>query len=213
MKAKQNKNSSLKNGIQDQDLSKKGIAVEDQIIRLFDEVLESDEKIIKGFKPNKIKLIFSKFLLIGLPCLFIAFFGLLTYFIPDNQTSYTASLVIMIVAFSLSLLLFAMGMCFVVLYYRNTYYVYTNKRLIIRTGIIGIDFKRLDLNNVSEGEVYTSFIDKMLRKNTGTIKFKSNYAQMSSINGNYIFAHIEKPYDVYKEIKTLINEVQSNQKK
>ena len=76
------KNKQSQVDVQDKEMKGKKITLEDQIIRNFDEVLESDEKIIKGFKPNKAKVFWSRILLTGVPCLFIALLGLFAFLFP-----------------------------------------------------------------------------------------------------------------------------------
>ena len=193
--------------VADESMKQGEISLEDQVIRLFNDVLETDEKIVKGFKPNKLKLFFSRLLLVGVPCLFILMLGLFAFFIPDPETPYSTSLAVMIVSSCLSAIIFCLSIFFTCLYYKNTYYVYTNKRVIIRTGVFGVDFKSLDLKNVGAFDVYVSLLDKILRKNTGTVKFGSNSSPINSANGSYQFAHIEKPYEVYKDIKEHINKI------
>ena len=139
--------------------------------------------------------------------------GLFAFLFPDAETSFAASLAVMIVSMALAVLIFACSIWFTCLYFKNTYYAYTNKRIIIRTGIFGVDFKSLDLDNIGASDVYVSLLDKLIRKHTGTIKFGSNSSPINGTNGNYMFAHIEGPYEVYKEIKNFINEVQNKQKK
>ena len=95
------------------------------------------------------------------------------------------------------------------IYYKNLYYAYSNKRIIIRSGVFGVDFKSLDMSMIGAVNVYVSLIDKILRKNTGTILFGStasplNYGQTSGTC--YKFTHIKMPYETCKEVKSYIDE-------
>jgi uncharacterized membrane protein YdbT with pleckstrin-like domain len=98
---------------------------------------------------------------------------------------------------------------FASIYYKNIYYAYSNKRIIIRSGIFGVDFKSLDMSMIGAVNVYVSLIDKIVRKNTGSISFGSTaspigYAQSSG--AAYKFNHIAMPYETCKEIKSFIDE-------
>ena len=55
-------------------------------------------------------------------------------------------------------------------------------------------------------DVYVSVIDKILRKNTGSVTYGSMASPMNGNTGSlYRFSHIETPYETCKEIKTAIN--------
>jgi len=95
--------------------------------------------------------------------------------------------------------------------YNKRFYAYTNKRIIIQNGFIGIDFKSLDLKFIGATEVKVDFLDKLLKRNTGTIKFGS-HATPTNVQGvqAFQFVGILDPYNVYKEIKKHMDEVKSN---
>ncbi len=196
------------NEVQDESLKKGKISVEDQVIRLFDDVIEADETIQKGFKPNK-KKVFASFIIFDV---IVAFFFSLTILgmwldgeIPQKEkiigTCIVAGVVLLIVSFT---------MWFVSLYYKNAYYVYTNKRIIVRTGVFGVDFHSLDIENIGASNVCVSLLDKMVGKNTGSIRFGSNSSPIT--NSYYGFMNIENPYQVYKEIKGYIQTIQTSEK-
>lgn len=196
------------NEVQDESLKKGKISVEDQVIRLFDDVIEADETIQKGFKPNK-KKVFASFIIFDV---IVAFFFSLTILgmwfdgeIPQKEkiigTCIVAGVVFLIVALT---------MWFVSLYYKNAYYVYTNKRIIVRTGVFGVDFHSLDIENIGASNVCVSLLDKMVGKNTGSIRFGSNSSPIT--NSYYGFMNIENPYQVYKEIKGYIQTIQTSEK-
>jgi len=55
--------------------------------------------------------------------------------------------------------------------FNNTYYCYTNKRLIIRSGAIGIDYKSLEFKGINLTKVAVGFLDK--KHGTGNLFFSS----------------------------------------
>lgn len=197
-----------KNNIQDENLKKGKVAIEDQVIRLFDDVIEADETIQKGFKPNK-KKVFASFIIFDV---IVAFFFSLTILgmwldgeIPQKEKIIGTCIVAGVV-----LLIVSLTMWFVSLYYKNAYYVYTNKRIIVRTGVFGVDFHSLDIDNIGASNVCVSLLDKMVGKNTGSIRFGSNSSPIT--NSYYGFMNIENPYQVYKEIKGYIQTIQTSEK-
>lgn len=60
-------------------------------------------------------------------------------------------------------------MLFATLYYKNIFYCITNKRLIIRSGIVGADYKAVEFKDVSKVEVKRIWFDKWFKRNSGTI--------------------------------------------
>lgn len=196
------------NEVQDESLKKGKISVEDQVIRLFDDVIEADETIQKGFKPNK-KKVFALYIIFDV---IVAFFFSLTILgmwldgeIPQKEKISGTCIVAGVV-----LLIVSLTMWFVSLYYKNAYYVYTNKRIIVRTGVFGVDFHSLDIENIGASNVCVSLLDKMVGKNTGSIRFGSNSSPIT--NSYYGFMNIENPYQVYKEIKGYIQTIQTSEK-
>lgn len=196
------------NEVQDESLKKGKISVEDQVIRLFDDVIEADETIQKGFKPNK-KKVFASYIIFDV---IVAFFFSLTIIGMwlDGEIPQTERIIGTCIVAGVVLFIVALTMWFVSLYYKNAYYVYTNKRIIVRTGVFGVDFHSLDIENIGASNVCVSLLDKMVGKNTGSIRFGSNSSPIT--NSYYGFMNIENPYQVYKEIKGYIQTIQISEK-
>lgn len=179
---------------------KKGITFEDQLARVFDDVLEVGEKIQKGYKPNKTKIIISgilSFLIVNVFLIVLAIFNLL-----GEQVSLTETLIGTLIPAGLAFILFVCSIVFTILRYKNTYFVVTNKRIVVRSGVFKVDFISMDNDRVVESVVHVSFLDRLLRKNTGTIKFNSGVDNGGLIN----ISHIKDPIKVHQEIKELIKE-------
>ena len=170
---------------------------------VFDLILDKDEQIIETFKPHKGKLFFKSVLLSTIWIIFVLLYPIALFSLMENILLVLILVGVYVVAEAICLLL--TKMC-----YDKTFYAYTNKRVIIRTGIIGTDFKSLDMKMIGAVDVYVSLLDKILRKNTGTLKFGS---MSSPINGQvnaYSFAHVIAPYDNYKKIKEYIEDCKNN---
>ena len=90
--------------------------------------------------------------------------------------------------------------------YKKTFYAYTNKRVIMRTGVIGVDYKSLDIKMIGAIDVYVSFFDKLVHKDTGSLRSGSMSSPINGQASAFIFSHIEKPYENYKKIKEFIEE-------
>lgn len=63
--------------------------------------------------------------------------------------------------------------------FSNTAYGYSNKRIMMRTGFIGTDFKTIDYDKISDIEVTVNVIERAY--NVGTIQFFSGRTLISTI--------------------------------
>ena len=174
----------------------------------FEKILDEDEFIIKEYKPNKFKFYFQTVLTTSFILLFM-FIPLLIGAIVDVD----APVFVIPIVLTLFIIIILMVLLFTKLSYNKRFYAYTNKRIIIH-GFIGIDFKSLDLEFIGASEVRVDFLDKILKRNTGTIKFGS-HATPTNVQGvqAFQFVAIIDPYNVYKEIKKHMDEVKSNKNK
>lgn len=119
-------------------------------------------------------------------------------------------LTILIVLESLYGLALILSFVFSIVYYKNRFYALTNKRLIIRSGILGIDFKSLDFDKIGAIDVQVSVVDKILARNTGSVKCGSAASPLVNNQSGYFYlSNVEKPYELYKEIQHLIEEIKN----
>lgn len=82
----------------------------------------------------------------------------------------------------------------------NTYYAVTSKRLMMRTGFWGTDFRTIDFDQIANLEVSVNPVENAL--GVGSIRF---YPRALSLNGSrmsyYSFVGVVNPYDVFKLVK------------
>jgi uncharacterized membrane protein YdbT with pleckstrin-like domain len=86
--------------------------------------------------------------------------------------------------------------------FSNTAYSYSDKRVMMRSGFIGTDFKTIDYDKISDIEVTVSLVEKMY--NVGTIRFFSGRTQTDEGNTTKLYdswSAIEDPYEVFKKVK------------
>lgn len=173
----------------------------------FKNILDDDEHIIKTFKPNKFKFVLDR--LFAYVFVWLLIFGVITlmFLFPDEDGfelpvySYYIALGVLLVGTTLLFLGISIS-------YKKRFYAYSNKRILVQSGFIGIDFKGLDHKMIGATEVKVDFLDKLLKRDTGTLKFGSQASPMgTNIPSMFIFTSVEKPYDTYKEIKKYIDEV------
>jgi len=86
--------------------------------------------------------------------------------------------------------------------FSNTAYGYSNKRVMMRTGFIGTDFKTIDYDKISDIEVTVNVIERMY--NVGTIRFFSGRTETDEGNTTKLYDRwtaISNPYEVFKMVK------------
>ncbi len=170
----------------------------------FDVILDKEETIVEVFKPNKLKLFFSSMFWNTLLFIFVLIGSILGILFPDEGE--VIDLLWILLPVAIFLILECGAVLFTYLYYKNVFYCYTNKRIIIRSGVFGVDFKSLDMSTIGAIDVNVTLLDKILRKNTGSIRFGSMSSPINGQGMNYTFANVTNPYETYKIIKSYIDE-------
>lgn len=191
----------------------------EDIKNLFEPVLDADENIIKMYAPDKKRARFGA-VLYALLISFLAIISGVPAIIGSNALAIIIFCAVLCLVFLLSLFV---PLIFIALWCNKTMYAVTNKRIIIRTGIIGVDFKSLDFFMLGAIDVNVNLGDKLLHRNTGSISFGSMSSPLTTQSvARFVFAHVTNPYETNKEVKAIIdkyrnknssevNEVKSNQ--
>ena len=179
----------------------------------FKDILEKDEKIVKMYKPDKCKF-WVRYALLSLAC-WLCVFGALIGSIPDEGKVFNPDLfwLLFIIASSIFVVGMPITALFGAIYYKNKFYAYTGKRIIIRGGIIGIDYKSLEFKALTATIVNVTLLDKIVGRNTGNIRFGSPSSPVGSVKTGlnpYVFQHIVKPYETLREIKEFIDATEKN---
>ncbi|MFQ6752567.1 MAG: hypothetical protein ACLRFL_03285 [Clostridia bacterium] len=170
---------------------------------LFSLILDKNEEIIKTYRPNKVRTWANAIVMILLYSVFCV--PLLIGALWD-QGIWTG-LITIITLYAIAIMF---TMVLIALWLNKTVYVITNKRILIRTGYIGVDYKSLDFTLLGAMTVSVNWLDKLLHKNTGTLSFGSMASPMVNNNiAKFTLSYIKNPYEEYKEIKQIIDEHQS----
>jgi len=201
--------------------------------QIFQQVLMSDEQVLKVFKPHKGRFWASRFLghLPGLLSFMV--FGLIVaimLLVSDAPPeAFIMVLLFLGIFLILPILFFGIELLAGVLWYKNRWYCYTNKRVIIQCGIIGRNYRFLDLNQNMNTFVRISVLDRLVRKNTGSIKFwtmmnpgmnfgggggwgagtRGGMGTSPGFSGSmFYFMYVQNPHEILREIQ---EQVQNNQ--
>jgi len=105
-----------------------------------------------------------------------------------------------------------------ILVHKHTRYTITDKRVILKTGVIGRDYNIIDFDQISNASVNVGLIDKVFAKNSGTIYLHSAgiMPYMGNMNKGsfgikpYALVHIDNPYDVFSWFKKLSHDVKTD---
>ncbi|MFA7192877.1 MAG: PH domain-containing protein [Bacilli bacterium] len=186
----------------------------------FKDILDKDEEIIKVFKPNKKRFVnfkiivtviwFALFALIFLAPAIAALAGAMNM-VDDSGVDGTLPFgIVFLVLGVFNLIFLAFSIVYIKVTYKKTFYAYTNKRVIIRQGFIGVDFLTLDMKTISTVLVNVGLLDKLITPNTGTIRFGSSATPIgAAANGKsgfgIPFANVDDAYVTYREIKEIID--------
>lgn len=85
--------------------------------------------------------------------------------------------------------------------YKNLEYVFTNKRIIIKSGIIGIDFQNIYYSEIQSVNLKVGLFDKMLK--VGDVYIKSN------AGANVLF-DISDPYFITKKLQEIVIDIKTD---
>ena len=139
---------------------------EEEMKALFTNILNKDEKIVKVIKPNKLKLFMYWFTYSFWVCFWLAFCSVLPMLTSGIEGGEVITWEYYMIPVGVIVLIFIFTAIFAEVYYRNNFFAYTNSRILIRSGIIGIDFKSLDMRYVGALNVKVGFWDKVLKRET-----------------------------------------------
>lgn len=141
-----------------------------EIPRDLEEMFEVGERVIWAGKPSKTPFVVKKigFSLIAVPWLLFPLFML-------NATSWTIvsqPFVCLFLVFWYGILGFiSLGSpVYSFLVWRNIFYVLTDRRIIVRKGLIGIDYDVLSLDVVQQVNIDVGFWDKLYGTGTVTVQ-------------------------------------------
>lgn len=85
--------------------------------------------------------------------------------------------------------------------YGNTCYAYSAKRIMIRSGFIGVDFKTIDFDKIADSEVNVNIIERIY--NVGTVKFSTGETNSKGKLIFQQFTSIKNPYEIFRLVKQI----------
>lgn len=175
----------------------------------FRDILDTNERIIWSDRPHLLI-----HLAIGFPLLIIGIiWGIMDSFFFMNFMSFGSGfnfLSIFMLLHMMPLWLGVGNMIRLIFVYRNTYFCYTDKRVIIKTGFMGVDYKIKDFYNIGNVEVNVGPLENML--GVGTIRIDEEYVRTGKHSrrvGNRLYG-IKRPYEVFKALKEIVMDIKTD---
>lgn len=175
-------------------------------MRQIDKIINSNEKIIWEGTPNE--KVSNNGNLIFFVFIFTIVFIVSLLYLFDTGDLFTAFLIILV-----SLIFFALLYWISIVYNKNILYVITDKRVIIQTGLIGLDFSIIDFDKIQSMEVKVGLADKLFNENTGSIYIFSGMF-VTNKYGTHAVPHslylIDDPYTVFEKLKKVSHDVKTD---
>ncbi len=173
----------------------------------FESIRDSDEELLWSGKPEFIPFILGAIGGVFVPLIIVGLF----VFVFTNTEGETTGLVtpgwvaILFIIFGLLPLITR------IFVYSNTAYAYSNKRIMIRTGFIGTDFKTIDYDKISDIEVNVNVIERIF--NVGTVRFFSGRSISHKKGANLLtdrWVAIKNPYEIFKKVKEVSVDIKTD---
>jgi uncharacterized membrane protein YdbT with pleckstrin-like domain len=92
--------------------------------------------------------------------------------------------------------------------YKNVVYACTDKRIIIRSGLLGIDYRIIDHDKINNIQVNVNPIEKLF--GVGTITFYGGVMSENALPILKRFRGIEEPYEVFRRIKEVSHDAKTD---
>ncbi len=87
--------------------------------------------------------------------------------------------------------------------HKNTKYALTTHRILIRTGLVGVDVQSISYKDVQSVNLKIGLVDKML-------KVGDLYFNLSNRRSQNAFFDVEAPYEVYKLAQKIVTDIQTD---
>lgn len=172
-----------------------------------EDILGKDEEILVSLKPNR-KVYILESIFKGLPVTLVwaavDAFAIYMIFSQGLITGNDWMIWFFILFFGLHLIpvwLYIAHIVKVCAGYKNIEYAFTNKRIIVRSGLIGIDFRFVYYADIALVNVKVGIIDRM---------FKVGDIQISGIKTNIVIDDIKAPYKYADKIQDITRDLKAD---
>ncbi len=178
----------------------------DQQMTDIENIISIDEVILWRGKPNKKAFIINSiFKMLPFALIWLLFDGaFIAMFIASGFTELGIEILFFIIFFAFHLLpvwIWLGNILTASKRHKNIEYAFTEKRIIVKSGIIGIDFKNIYYSEIDSVNLKVGAVDKML--NVGDIYIKSK-SQAT------ILQDLENPYFLTQKLQEIVFDIKSD---
>jgi uncharacterized membrane protein YdbT with pleckstrin-like domain len=198
-----------------------------QNMKQIDKILNKDEKIIWQGTPQLLPFIFKNISYFFIGLILSIFISLIisSYVIFENgrlriievmDAPFTYVFGFIVFLFTIPAVFYLFEPLYLLLLRKNTLYIFTDKRVLLQSGVIGKDYESFDYDQIRDLEVNITLVDKIFGKNSGSI-FIDIGKMTAGRGGRAIPAYlglegITNPYAVYEQLKKLSYNLKSDEK-
>jgi len=171
-----------------------------------EDIINSDEHVLWKGKPNKkayiLASIFSMFPFALIWLLFDGFFIGMIFTNLESMPKEVLIFIIIFFAFHLMPVWIWLSKIFTASReYKNLEYAFTNKRIIIKSGIIGIDFQNIYYSEIESVNLKVGLVDKIFK--VGDIYIKGN-------STSKVLFDISEPYFITQKLQEIVIDIKTD---
>lgn len=175
-------------------------------LKNIEDVIGSDEQILWSGKPKKRAFLinaFTKMLPIALIWLLFdgAFIGLMIGTMDEIPTSVKIFMTVFFLFHLMPVWIWLSNVLTANRQHENLEYAFTNKRIIIKSGIIGIDFKNIYYSEIDSVNLRVGLVDRI--EKVGDIYIKS-------IGGANVLYDLENPYSLTEKLQKIVVDIKTD---
>lgn len=175
-------------------------------LKNIEDVIGSDEQILWSGKPKKRAFLinaFTKMLPIALIWLLFdgAFIGLMIGTMDEIPTSVKIFMTVFFLFHLMPVWIWLSNVLTANRQHENLEYAFTNKRIIIKSGIIGIDFKNVYYSEIDSVNLRVGLVDRI--EKVGDIYIKS-------IGGANVLYDLENPYTLTEKLQKIVVDIKTD---
>lgn len=183
------------------------LSTDARIPAAFEAVRDKDEEILWVGQPE-----FVPFVATGIPFLIMGLlWGAIDYFGFIRHMGKGGMMGLAIPFFAIHLFPFygsILNMLRLAMVHGNTRYAYTNKRLMMRSGFWGTDFKAIDYDRIMDLEVNVNPLENMY--GVGTIRAFSGHTTGKGQRIFDQFIAVHQPYELFRRIKEISVDIKTD---
>lgn len=175
-------------------------------LKTIEDVIGSDEQILWSGKPKKRAFLinaFTKMLPIALIWLLFdgAFIGLMIGTMDEIPAPVKIFMVVFFLFHLMPVWIWLSNVLTANRQHENLEYAFTNKRIIIKSGIIGIDFKNIYYSEIDSVNLRVGLVDRI--EKVGDIYIKS-------IGGANVLYDLENPYSLTEKLQKIVVDIKTD---